>query len=65
MVEFGVETGLRISEYTILRYKDIDVEKRQVHVCRALDAPKKGDPTQYFKLPKNNRKRFVSLYAVI
>jgi integrase len=61
MVEFAVETGLRISEYTILRYKDIDVEKRQVHVCRALDAPKKGDPTQYFKLPKNNRKRFVSL----
>lgn len=61
MVIFAVETGLRIGEYTILRYKDIDVEKAQVHVCRALDSKKKGDPTLYFKLPKNNKKRFVSL----
>ena len=61
MVIFAVETGLRIGEYTILRYKDIDVEKAQVHVCRALDAKKNGDPTLYFKLPKNNKKRFVSL----
>jgi integrase len=61
MVIFAVETGLRIGEYTVLRYKDIDVEKQQVHVCRALDAPKKGDPTMYFKLPKNGKKRMVSL----
>lgn len=54
--EFALETGLRPQEYLALRWSDLDLEKPEVSVTRALVYDRKGGGF-YFKEPKTNRSR--------
>lgn len=54
MILTGIQTGMRFCELTALRWKEVDLDKRFVTVCRSI-------VNGYISPPKNNRVRHIPL----
>ena len=61
-VYLGLCAGLRRGEIRALRWEDIDLEHKILHICRTSVF---YNAEIYFKLPKNNQRRYIPISDIL